>query len=253
MCRPRWTAPGLSYDTPSVAGGRVYVSTMTGSSLAVSAFDEAGSTNCAGSPKKCQPEFTVSLPGSLISENPGAVDVTGGTGYLDVVANTGPTLLIAFDANGNTNCSGSPVVCQTLWTGSLPGQADFVPPVVANGMVYAPSTHGATVFDATGSTGCSGVPKVCQSLFDASTSTGANEPDDATMVAGGLLLDGNDVFDASGTTNCSGVAPARTCTPLWTSPSPTVFPGTIIASGTLYAVSGNSGGGSIDVYVPPPA
>ncbi len=172
------------------------------------------------------------------------MDVSNGTGYLDVRPDTGPAQIVAFDAAGVTNCTGTPAVCQPLWTGSLGGEAEFVPPAAANGMVYAPNIHGATVFDATGTNGCSGSPKICQPLFNASITAGFTEPDDASMLANGLLLTGNDVFDATGTTNCSGVAPSRTCTPLWTSPSSSAAPALVIANGTLYAV----GTSSIDAY-----
>ncbi len=82
--------------------------------------------------------------------------------------------LDAYDANGASNCSGTPNQCSPLWTGSTPGNGGTSAPAVANGVVYIVSSDGATLsaFDAAGATNCSGNPKVCQPLWTAPTTPG---------------------------------------------------------------------------------
>ena len=41
----------------------------------------------------------------------------------------------AFDTNGKANCSGTPAVCNPLWTGPTGTGLDG-PPTIANGKVY---------------------------------------------------------------------------------------------------------------------
>jgi outer membrane protein assembly factor BamB len=47
----------------------------------------------------------------------------------------------AFDAAGNTNCSGTPKTCAPLWTGGTGGYIESSP-AVSNGMAYIGSTDG---------------------------------------------------------------------------------------------------------------
>jgi outer membrane protein assembly factor BamB len=78
--------------------------------------------------------------------------------------------VVALDAAGSTGCSGSPKVCEPLWTGET-GLHVEASPAVANGKVYIANTGidgGGTnviAFDAAGSTGCSGTPKTCGPLW----------------------------------------------------------------------------------------
>jgi len=75
--------------------------------------------------------------------------------------------LMAFDAKGNTGCTGSaPRTCQPLWSATLSSLAITSTPAVANGVVYVGTQAGYLVgFDAAGSTGCSGIPKVCWPIW----------------------------------------------------------------------------------------
>ena len=58
----------------------------------------------------------------------------------------------AFDANGATNCSGTPKVCQPLWT-SAPSAGFDSSPSIANGVVYASALNDKLyAFDANGTT-----------------------------------------------------------------------------------------------------
>jgi outer membrane protein assembly factor BamB len=94
-----------------------------------------------------QPLFTVPaqsdpiIPGQFgppVESN--GVVYAGSTSARDTSGN-----LEAFDANGITNCSGTPKVCQPLWTGPTgPNTAvlgEGTAPAVANGVVYIASTE----------------------------------------------------------------------------------------------------------------
>jgi outer membrane protein assembly factor BamB len=124
--------------------------------------------------------------------------------------------LYAFDAAGNTSCSGVPKTCAPLWTAST-GSIIESSPAVVNGVVYIGSEDGKLyAFDAAGNTNCSGTPKVCSPLWTASTATLS---DSSPTVAQGVVYIGGEngnlyAFDAAGTTNCSGTPKA--CAPLWT-------------------------------------
>ena len=77
--------------------------------------------------------------------------------------------LYAFDAAGNTNCSGTPKICAPLWTAKT-GDVVRSSPGVANGVVFVGSyDHNLYAFDATGNANCSGTPKTCAPLWTAST------------------------------------------------------------------------------------
>jgi outer membrane protein assembly factor BamB len=142
-----------------VANGVVYAGSNDGK---LYAFDAAGTTNCSGSPKTCQPLWTAATGGN----NPSPAVANG-------VVYVGADKLYAFDAAGTTNCSGSPKTCQPLWTATLPEADATWAPAVANGVVYVGSddefTSSVAAYDAAGTTNCSGSPKTCQPLWTAST------------------------------------------------------------------------------------
>jgi hypothetical protein len=149
--------------------------------------------------------------------------------------------LYAFDANGVTNCSGSPTVCQPLWTnggtGTTSNVTTTISSVVANGMVYVADA----VYDANGVTNCSGTPKVCQPLFAA---TGFGGQPNSSAVSNGVLYLTNTsgqlfAYSAGGTTNCSGTP--TLCSPLWTASlgSATTSSQPAVSGGVVYAESIN--------------
>jgi hypothetical protein len=73
--------------------------------------------------------------------------------------------LFAFDANGVTNCSGTPTTCSPLWTATT-GSDIQSSPAVANGVLYVGSwDHNFYAYDAAGMTNCSGTPKTCGPLW----------------------------------------------------------------------------------------
>jgi hypothetical protein len=145
-----------------------------------------------------------------------------------------------FDANGRTNCSGTPKTCTPLWTNVYSGTSFAA--AVANGVVYIGSDdHKLYAFDATGNTNCSGVPKTCPPLWTATT---GDIVFSSPAVANGVVYIGSEDhhlygFDASGTTNCSGTP--KTCTPLWTATTgDKVMTSPAVANGSVY-VGSNDG------------
>jgi len=154
--------------------------------------------------------------------------------------------LFAFDATGARGCSGSPVVCQPLWTAPI---VNDDAPTIAAGRVYASNAGGRLeVYDAAGVEGCSGVPVVCQPLWTAPSGEGVVPPSKPAVVDGvayvatrsGTLV----ASDAAGVTNCSG-AP-KVCQPLWTAPGNGSFagvpPAPVVGGGKAYVVHGQPGG-----------
>src|SRR5206468_496644 len=98
--------------------------------------------------------------------------------------------LYAFDAAGNTNCSGTPKSCTPLWTASTATQQPgniAGPPTVANGVVYVVALAGMYAFDAAGTTNCSGSPKTCAPLWTTSTSGVDENIGIAPAVANGVV------------------------------------------------------------------
>jgi outer membrane protein assembly factor BamB len=179
------------------------------------AFDAAGNTNCSGSPITCAPLWTADTGAEVFS----SPVVANGVVYVSSVSEDNN--LHAFDAAGNTNCSGSPKVCTPLWTADasiLSGQGIFSSPAVANGMLYVGSNdHNLYAFDAAGNANCSGSAMTCEPLWTADT---AGSVQSSPAVANGVVYVGSNpsnlyAFDAAGNTNCSGTP--KTCTALWTS------------------------------------
>ncbi len=152
----KWTAPVPSNSglAPAVANGSVYAA--GGGSLR--AFSAAGTTGCSGTPKVCTPLWT-----GFIERSASAPSVSGGVVYvggyvMPLPENIVTGTLYAFDAAGAGACTGTPKVCDPLWTATTP----FIPtsPTVTGGNVYL-AASGLEVYDAAGSVGCSGTPKVC--------------------------------------------------------------------------------------------
>ena len=144
---------------------------------------------------------------------PPAPAVAEGVVYVGHQYDVGP--LTAFDAAGNTNCSGTPKTCSPLWTSGA--YAVTTPPAIAKGVVYE-SSAGLVAFDAAGNTNCSGIPKVCSPLWFGNAGNGALG--DAPAVANGVVYVGTEndhlyAFDAAGNIGCSA-PPNQTCNPLWT-------------------------------------
>jgi hypothetical protein len=127
--------------------------------------------------------WTSTVTGGSIFSSP---SVVGGVVY--VGSNDGN--LYAFDANGNTGCSGNPKTCAALWTSQATGAPVFSSPGIANGVVYVGSNNNHIyAFDASSKMKCSGTPKVCSPLWGAKTGGSvASSP----AVANGMVYVGSD-------------------------------------------------------------
>ena len=231
-----WSADqGAGNASPTVAGGVVYAGSSDGR---LSAFDAAGQTNCSLTQfglQFCQPLWTATLDGAL-----NTVAVAGSTVY----ALSRPDTLYAFDAAGETGCTGTPKVCAPLWTAPPPDSTttSSSAPVVSGGRVYTTDqTRRLRVFDAAGGTSCSGHPVSCTPLWTAQipSSAGASALD-APAVANDRVYVGNAVYDATGASNCSGTPVV--CTPLWTVAGGGRLP--IVANGIEFVGGAMGAGGT---------
>jgi hypothetical protein len=214
-------------DGVTTSGGTIYA-TAGPSGLAAYSF---GSTGCSGTPKTCQPLWTGVARAADFESQPVVADgrvfqsgdgVSGGD-------------LRAFDANGVTNCSGTPVVCQPLWM--APARSAAGPVVDGNTLLI--NSHGTLeAYDARGVTNCSGSPVVCQPLWTASVP--ANW---IPTVAGGKVYVATDsgppemeVFDEAGVAGCSGSP--TVCQPLWTASLPGTTTGSVaVSNGVAYVLT----------------
>jgi PQQ-like domain len=243
-CTPLWTASTPSFEAMTVGDGDVFVTGQQG----IEAFAAAASTaNCSGTPKVCSPQWTTSMdPSTAPTFMPwsGSPVVANGVLYVPGYGN-GTTLsqngayVAAFDPRGTTDCSGTPVVCQPMWTttASPGGVYNPGPPAIANGDIYI--TVGSTLyaFDATESASCTGTPKKCAPLWTATMSSTVST---GVIVADGVVYVGTDysglyAFGTSGTTNCSTTTTLKTCQPLLT--APVNANALAIANGVLYAAT----------------
>jgi outer membrane protein assembly factor BamB len=252
-CAPLWTSSSnVGFNSPAIANGVLYT---TGFDDKVYAFSANGTTNCSGTPTACSPLWTAAMGTTTSASSP---SISNGFVY----AESSDNKLFAFDANGVTNCSGTPKLCSPLWTANLSGRPDDdSSPAVANGIVYAPSST-LQAFDAKGATGCSGTPKTCSPLWTYSVTVIGSSP----SIANGLVYIGSasngspqvfgvDAFSANGSTNCSGTP--TTCSPLWTGVTGAPLTASpAIANGKIYADDSSFDLGFVaDLYawvLPPP-
>jgi hypothetical protein len=167
-CAPLW-----QYNS---AGGAPVISgdTLYATAGGVGAFDANGATNCSGTPKTCAPLRT--YVADTFGGDAGLVDgmtVSNGTLYVSAFRCPANSFqcrqsnpyagVVAFDATGQANCSGAPVVCHPLWSAftrdveNYPDKA----PTVADNRAYLVAAGKASIFDATGTTNCGGAPRVC--------------------------------------------------------------------------------------------
>jgi hypothetical protein len=204
-------------------------------------FSPFETTLSASNVSKLKTDFTAPLSGV-----PGSPVVANGTLF---VVDTGISSfqLRAYSAVGTTNCSGSHLSCQPLWTATLP-TGGLPVPAVANGVVYVVAGSFLYAFDQNGTMNCSGTPKMCIPLWQS-----ADSATDSPTVANGVVYviggsggSGVAAYDAAGMTNCSGSP--KVCSPLWvgtesdsTVPtgSPTYANGVVyISAQHLYAFDG---------------
>ena len=243
-----------SPDAPVVADGIVYINNDTWGSI--DAYDAAGKAECdqLTTVVMCHPLWR-----ALGVWPAGAPAVVAGVAYITVRENVPPLTglpnrggLLAYDAKGTTNCTGShPRTCQPLWTAPVgdghPVDVSSPSPAVAGGLVYG--TIGAYVYalDAAGVAGCSGTPKVCTPRWTA-TPPGVPFGTHLTVAGGRLFVStqrGIEVYDAAGDERCSGTP--RTCQPIASdryvpagSTTPAPITGAIVANGVVYGLTPGS-------------
>ena len=160
--------------------------------------------------------------------------------------------IVAFSANGTTNCSGSPTVCNPIWSANLATGDDVVDwtpePTIAGGVAFVTGTNTLYAFDAAGENGCTagnspGDPRTCQPLWTGSFVGEGGSPSSPT-VSGGVVYvdaftfaDGHNhlyAFDEAGNNGCSGTP--KVCATLW-SATGTPWTGAVtptVANGRVY-------------------
>jgi hypothetical protein len=163
--------------------------------------------------------------------------------------------IFAFDATGQSGCSGTPATCAPLWTANL-GFVLLDSPTVVGGVLYVAGRHrDLYAFDAAGKSGCSGTPTTCTPLWTGSLEGSLSSP----VVVNGVAYVTTifsiypysygkvAAFDAAGVAGCSGQP--KTCQPLWTSMFPNYFgdpPAPAVANGVVY-VEGSDFSGQTQV------
>jgi outer membrane protein assembly factor BamB len=241
---PLFTVPTGApvFSSAAIVNGVGYVGSDDGQ---LYAFDATGVANCGGSPVTCAPLWTGTTPtGFQLNSSP---TVANGIVYIGSDDN----FVYAWDAAGNTDCSGTPKTCTPLFADHT-SSTQRSSPVVENGVLYIGSVHDTIeAFDANGHTNCSGAPKQCTPLWSGTAPGIIGAQNSIPAVANGLVYvgarDGNlYAFDANGTTGCSG-AP-KVCAPIWlatTAAGAEVASSPSVVDGVLYV---GSDGGDLWAY-----
>ena len=158
-------------------------------------------------------------------------DIAVANGMLFVAADR----LLALDASGAANCSGTPRVCTPRWT-SAETEFGLLGPVVDGDKVWVTAPGGRLrAYDANGKTACSGVPKICTAIIDVGTSDSAGVPVataegilvPASKFVGGGFTDALMMFDRAGQLRWSA--------PLGAGPEPE-YVSPVVSDGTVFAV-----------------
>ena len=167
----------------AVSEGVVVIGVNTPIGAKLEAFDAAGTVNCSGVPKTCQPLWVSDQWTGAGSEASPAI--ANGRVYRAV-----GTQLRSYDLHGSTNCSGAPLVCEKLWVAQV--GAGIRAPAVANGLVYVSAADGTVeAYDARGITSCSATTRVCGALWytNVGSSAGPVEVANGRVYVG--TVDGN--------------------------------------------------------------
>jgi hypothetical protein len=157
--------------------------------------------------------------------------ISGTTLYVEAFGGVGADIeggLDGFDANGVTDCGGTPITCAPVWTGGGP---TLLPPLVANGVAFSGFSTG-NPFGA----------------FELGASEWLSSTGGKPVAVGGSVVFAVgatqvEAFDAAGNTGCAGSP--KTCGPLWSVPGT----GAIVGNGSVYVSTSNtSGQGEIVAY-----
>jgi hypothetical protein len=174
------TLDGVGGVGIAVSEGVVVIGVQTSSGAKLEAFDAAGTVNCSGAPKTCQPLWVSDPWTGVGSDAPPAI--AHGRVYRAVGSQ-----LRSYDLHGSTNCSGSPKVCNKLWVAQV--GTGVRAPAVANGLVYVSASDGTVqAYDADGLTNCSATTHVCSALWDTNVggSAGPIEVADGRVYVGAV-------------------------------------------------------------------
>ncbi len=135
-------------STPAINGAgansTLFVVVSTAARPVLLGYDVDGLRGCNTMIRQCSPIFTANLGNAPGASTP--VLVNGGRVFA-----RGATSLFAFDALGQTSCTGgsSNATCTPLWSTSTGGVVSGVGPSASNGVVYDPETaSGAPVLRA---------------------------------------------------------------------------------------------------------
>jgi outer membrane protein assembly factor BamB len=231
ICQPLWGATldlEARNSSIAVANGRVYVGEV-GTFGEVQVFDAAGVQNCGPASGRidCRPLWVAPLANAVNTSLVVVNDVL----YLG----TTDRKLYAFDATGNTNCSGTPKACGPIWTAPTGDLITFDAPAVAYGKLYVGTNDGLFTFDANGITNCGGTPKTCAPLSTTAGPVGLASP----TVANGVVYLGSVDGNLYAKNACSVGSPG--CTQMNFSIATGAAVGSpVVASGTVYVRSGTS-------------
>jgi outer membrane protein assembly factor BamB len=230
-CTPLWrAATGAEYSSignlpaPAVTGSTLYYPSANG----LDAFDPNGANGCIGVPNVCAPLWSADFG---TGQPLGWPVVGNGVVYQSVFTSTGN--VVALDAAGQRNCSGTPTMCTPLWTDNARSTATVTPALGPDGLLYA-GFSALDVFSTDGTTGCSGTPVVCQPLHTASLSGGLTL---APSLANDIVVLG--VF-TGGNAALRGFEQGSV-TPLDSFDLGSTFPGLVAIAGGLVYVATNDG------------
>jgi hypothetical protein len=248
-CSVAWTrvvgsgSSGGIVGQPAIADGRLFTSysAVGAPHGTLMAFDGSVTTTNASL-------WTAVLPGV------GSPDIAVADGIVVTTAQT-PTgkVVVAYDAAGVKNCSGTPTVCTPLWVSDPWTGAGFdAAPALANGVLYRAVGDQLRAYDLHGVKGCSGTPVVCQKLWVGAVGPGVTAPAVANNVVYTSASDGTvQAYDAQGVTGCS--ATTRVCGPLWQTNLGSVAGPVEVSGGRIYVGTGTAtgfGADSVRVFAP---
>ena len=250
---------GLMRTSPVVANGVVYMTTDLGvqaergdNSGTLYAFDAAGVTNCSGTPNTCAPLWSAEGIGGMATPA-----VANGVVYIGTGGGGPPSVLgyvLAFDAAGTVNCSGTPKVCTPVrrytsrnW---VRGGSPLSSVTVAGGNIFVGGDDGVLyAFDAKGVTNCGGTGTIptCTPLWSSGLDIGGIDRFSSTpAVAKGQLFVGNwdgkvrRYASTATASQCPGPFQnvGRVCRPAWAVQTDSRVTSSPSVSGNLvYAVS----------------
>ena len=205
-CNPLWTAAvgGLdNVSSPTVYDGKVYVGSTNHD---LYAFDAAGSVNCGGAPKTCNPLWYGATGGAIHSSPAVATPASGANP--DVYIGSDDGKLYAWDTIACAAAGGS---CSPLWAATpSSGSGIASAPAVVDGVVYVDVNTRLYAYNAAGTSAhCGGSPRTCTPLWSASSPGGAG------VVASPAVANGVVYFGA--TSGYLSAVSASTGASLWQS------------------------------------